>query len=121
MKNKVLIFINLLPVIFSLLLLSAHFSRNNITVLTYFCLLLPLALLIKHHISARFIQLILLLGTVEWLRTLFSLASQRMDDNQPWIRLVVILAVVAIFTLASVLVFYSKKLKNYYQIASVEN
>ena len=59
----------------------------------------------------RLFQVLLVLGALEWLRTLYLLAAMRIAWDQPWTRLAVILGTVALLTALSGLVFRSRKLK----------
>jgi hypothetical protein len=59
----------------------------------------------------RVIQLTLLLGAVEWVRTLLSVAQLRVELGTPWTRMALILGVVALFTALSCLVFRSRALR----------
>ena len=68
MKNVVL----LAPVV-SLLLLAAHFLRAQAWVPLGLCLGLPALLLWRSRWAARTAQCGLLLGAIEWLRTLIAL------------------------------------------------
>ncbi|MEM9300545.1 MAG: hypothetical protein AAGE01_00455 [Pseudomonadota bacterium] len=95
----------LLPVVFSCLLLAAHFLRARHTVLTPACVALPLLLLLRERRVPRVFQVVLLLGCLEWMRTLIAAAIDRSDASEPWGRLAVILSAVAAFTAASALVF----------------
>ena len=58
----------------------------------------------------------LLLGTFEWLRTMYALASVRALHGQPYGRMLVILGIVAAITLCSALLFQSRTLKTLYGI-----
>jgi uncharacterized PurR-regulated membrane protein YhhQ (DUF165 family) len=107
-------FFRLLPVIISLLLLAAHFMYAGQTVLIFFMLLLPLLLILKETWIPRVFQLVLLLGAVEWLRTLMVLAQTRISFGEPWIRMAVILGFIALLTVLSGLVFRSKSLRKRY-------
>ena len=60
-------------------------------------------------------QLLLGLGSLEWLRSLYFFAAIRISWDQPWTRLAIILGTVALFTALSGLVFKNKKLCSYYQ------
>lgn len=108
--------LRLLPVVFSLLLLGAHFSRHNLN----FLILLPLALLgllfLREPWVARLVQWILVLASLEWLRTAVVLALQRQQQGIAWGRSAVILGAVCIFTLASVLVFRGAGLRARYRL-----
>jgi hypothetical protein len=107
-------FFRLLPVFISLLLLSAHFYRASQTVLALVPLLLFIPLMLKKTWVPWLIQLALLLGAVEWLRTLVSVAQMRMEYGMPWARFAIILGAVALFTAFSSLVFRSKALRKRY-------
>ena len=114
MKKHIITFLQLFPVILSLLVLAAHFSRADNTYFIVVVFILILALFIPKPITARIIQVSLVLGALEWVRTLLSLAAIRMENDQPWIRLALILGLVSLFTLASALVFFSEALKRRY-------
>jgi hypothetical protein len=59
----------------------------------------------------QLIQVALLLGSIEWIRTLVIFVQQRIDFGQPWTRLAIILGSVALFTALSALVFRSQTLR----------
>jgi hypothetical protein len=107
-------FFRLLPVIFAFLLLAAHFSRTNLLPLVVLSILLPFLLLIKRAWVARSIQILLLLGAAEWIRSMFGYIEIRKAIGEDWGRLAIILIVVAIFTACSGLVFQGKSLKRRY-------
>lgn len=107
-------FVALLPAIFGCLLLGAHFSRANLTVPMVLCAALTLLLLIPRKWAARAVQIGLVVGTVEWLRTLFLLVQQRAAMGEPWTRLAVILGAVVLFTALAALSFESERLRRRY-------
>ena len=109
-------FFRLLPAILSLLLLGAHFYRAGWVVLTVACVLLLVTLFFRRAWVPRLLQLVLGLGALEWLRTLYVLAAERVAFGQPWGRLAMILGAVALFTALSALVFRSRGLKARYGI-----
>jgi hypothetical protein len=106
--------LRLLPVILSLLVLGAHFYRAGHPALTLVCVALPLLLLLRRSWIPRLFQVVLLLGALEWLRTLYGLAAMRIAFGEPWTRLAVILAAVALFTGLSGLVFNNRRLRARY-------
>ena len=108
--------LRLLPVIFSFLILSAHFSRQGSPILSILCLLIPLLFFIKRAWVARSIQILLVIGSIEWIRALFVYASQRQDSGEPYIRLIIILGIIALFTGLSALVFRNQSLKERYKL-----
>jgi len=109
-----MVFIKLLPVIISFLLLAAHFLRAGHMLIVIALLATLLLLLLRQVWVPRLIQLILLLGAIEWLRTLYSVAQVRIELGMPWTRMAIILGVVALFTALSCLVFRSEALRKRY-------
>ena len=84
-------FLRLLPVFISFLLLAAHFIRAGQLVIACVLLGLPLLLTLRKAWVPRVLQLTLLLGAFEWLRTLFLVAQMRIESGMPWTRLAIIL------------------------------
>ncbi len=110
-------FIKLLPAILSLLLLGAHFLRGRLWVLFLIALIMLLFLPIRKPWSARLVQMFLVIGGLEWVRTLISLAKMRQAEGLPWMRLALILGAVAVFTICSALVFKFKSLRERYWLS----
>jgi hypothetical protein len=108
-------FLKLLPVIFSFLLLAAHFMRAGQDVLLILMLVLPLLLLLKKPWVPRVIQVVLFLGAIEWVRTLATFAQVRVAMGEPWTRMAIILGAVALFTALSGLVFKNRALYERYR------
>ena len=104
----------LLPAILSFVLLAAHFSRAELLPIAIICVIIPFILFIKAVWIPRLIQLFLILGTLEWIRTLFVLFAERQALGQPWQRLIIILSAVALFTLLSALIFQKKTIRERY-------
>jgi len=109
-------FIRLLPVILSLLLLGAHFFRAGHTVLVLVSVTILLIMLIRKRWVARLVQAVLVIGGVEWIRTLLVFVKMRQAAGEPWERLALILGGVAIFTVCSALVFRFKSLRERYNL-----
>ena len=107
-------FLRLLPVFISFVLLAAHFFRAGQTVMVLLGLFLLLLLILRKSWVPWVLQVALLLGAVEWLRTLYFIAQMRIELGMPWIRMAIILGAVALFTAFSSLVFRSKALRNRY-------
>ena len=100
--------------VISFLLLGAHFHRAGQSGITVLCAAVLLLLFLRKSWVPRVFQVLLLVGALEWLRSLYVLATMRIAFDQPWTRLALILGFVALFTALSGLVFRSKKLKAYY-------
>jgi len=106
--------ISFIPVILSFLLLGAHFYRSGQVVLTGFCVAVLFLLFLRKPWVPRLLQVLLVLGALEWLRSLYFFAAMRIAWDQPWTRLAVILGAVAMFTAISALVFNSRAMRARY-------
>ena len=106
----------LVPVAVSLLVLGAHFLRAGNPGLLLVVLVLLVFLAVPRRWAARTVQTALLLGTLEWLRTLVQRASERMTFGQPYGRLVIILGAVATVTALSALVFRAAAVRRRFRL-----
>lgn len=88
--------------VLSFLLLGAHFLRDRDWILTAACAVLALLVAWPRAWVARLLQAALALGTAEWAWTAFMLGQQRLAEGRPWIRMAIILGVVALLTAASI-------------------
>lgn len=107
-------FLRLLPVFLSFVLLAAHFLRAGQMLISIVLLALLLLLFLRKYWVPWIIQLVLLLGAFEWLLTLYSVAQVRIEMDMPWMRMAIILGVVALFTALSCLVFRGGELRKRY-------
>jgi len=115
MIKRLLTTIQLLPPLLSLLLLSAHFLRVGMLPITIILLVSPIILIFRKAVTARIIQITLILGTAEWVRTIVSTIIYREHIQQPWGRYLIIMGTVTLFTFFSTFVFFSKNLKDRYK------
>ena len=90
-----------IPTILSAVLLAAHFLRDGQIFVVVLCLLLPLLLIPRKLALLRLLQGLLVIGALEWLRTLWTMVQVRQAMDEPWTRLALILGVVVAFTLAT--------------------
>jgi hypothetical protein len=113
--------LQLVPVVLSLIVLGAHFMRaGNIALLAVVVVVLAL-LAARRPWVARMAQAVLLIGALEWCRTLLSLASERVANGQPALRLVIILGVVTLVTALSSLLFETATLRRRYRLSLVSD
>ncbi len=110
---KVLRFI---PIIFSFLMLAAHFSRLGNNIIAVLIILTPFLLFIKKAFIARIIQIVLIAGAAEWIRAMFYYIDIRKGIGEDWTRLAIILSAVSLFTLLSALIFQTKSMKKTYEL-----
>ena len=102
-------------VVLSLLLLGAHFLRdgNEIGVALS---VVPIALLfLRNPWTARAVQVILVLGAIEWATTLVGLLQMRAAQGLPATRLAIILGAVIVVTAAAALLFEAPAMKRIYR------
>jgi sensor c-di-GMP phosphodiesterase-like protein len=103
-------------VILSDLALAAHFLRAGSLAGAVGCVAALFLLLIRKAWAARLVQIVLLAGSVEWVRTMVLLARERQRLGEPWLRMALILLAVALFTAASALVFSSERVRRHYSL-----
>ena len=111
--KKVLVYA---PVILSLAILGAHFMRYGNSIGVIGALLLIALLIVRRPWVARLMQAVLILGALEWVRTLYELVQVRAAYGQPFTRMIVILGIVAAVTFCSALLFQSPELKKIYRL-----
>ncbi len=111
MKN-VLLF---LPILLSLAMFAAHFLRYGNFLLVAAILGLAALLLVRRPWVARLTQFVLAVAAVEWLRTLAMLVQARAAVGEPYLRLAIILGVVAALAMVAALLFQTKALKAIYR------
>ncbi len=110
-----LIGLQLLPVVLSLIVLGAHFLRSGSLVLVAVVLILLCLLGVRRVWTVRTVQVALLFGVVEWVRTLARLVALRAQQGEPVLRLTLILGSVALLTGLSTLMFRSARLRRWYE------
>jgi len=106
-----------LPVV-GFLLLAAHFYRSENLLVATVCLLAITLVFVRRPWAAYAMQVCLVLGSAEWLRSTVSLILARSASAEPFHRLAIILGSVTLFTALSALVFRTSKLRNYFGIGS---
>ena len=105
----------LAPVVSCLLLLALHFFRNDNMLAMLLSILMISFVFIRRPWAARMLQICLLLGAAEWIRTTIFLAAAKNETGEPFLRLVIILGAVSLFTLLSSFVFQTERLKTYFR------
>jgi hypothetical protein len=106
--------LRVLPAGLSLFVLAAHFFRGDAVVVAALLVAAVALLAVPRWWAARLVQVVLLLGAVEWVMTLVHLAFWRAAAGQPIVRLVVILGTVAAATAASAFALQSERLRTFY-------
>jgi hypothetical protein len=109
-----LVALQLVPVVLSLLVLGAHFLRAGSFLMVAATLVVLGLLAVRRPWAARIVQVTLVVGALEWCRTLVVFASQRLGAGEPVVRLVIILGSVAVVTALSSVLFATARLRRVY-------
>ena len=104
------------PIVLSLLLLGAHFARYGNTIVVGLVVASMALLFVPRWWVARIMQLVLVLGALEWLRTMVLLIQGRIALGAPYARLALILGVVVAITVFAGLLFQTRELKAFYRL-----
>ena len=107
--------LRLLPAALAFLVLGAHFLRADHLALVVAALAAVAILFVRRPWAARIVQGALVLGALEWLRTLALLAGERRSADAPYLRMTLILAGVALATALSLLAFRSRAVKQHFR------
>jgi hypothetical protein len=98
----------------SLLVLAAHLLRDGGGCLFWAALALVPLLFLRRPWVARTVQLALVVGTLEWIRTLVFLYQDRVRTGQGFLRMTIILGIVTAVTFSSAFFFQTEKLNRLY-------
>lgn len=109
-----MVVLHLAPAGLSLLLLLAHFLRAGSPAPMIACLALLVLLFVRRPLARRLIQAGLVLGGIEWVRTLLVLAAERQRVGVPAGRLAAILGSVAAIALLSALLLQSARSRRHF-------
>jgi hypothetical protein len=101
------------------LLLAAHFLRTEAWLLVALSLALIPVLLVPRPWAAHVTRIALVMGALEWLRTLVMIAAVRFSAGIPASRMILILGTVAGLTLLVALVFQHRRLRAFYRLSGV--
>ena len=96
----------LIPSFLSALLLAAHFFRNAQLGFVLICCCLPWLLLARRMWAVRLLQIMLMIGALEWVRTLLQIRAERIDEGREWQRMAIILGAVGGWTALSALLLF---------------
>ena len=111
-----MLFVRLLLPFLALLLLAAHFYRAGLLPLAVLSVALTALLAVPRPWAARTLQVALVLGALEWLRTLAVFAAMRVAAGQPVLRLALILGAVAALMLLAAWMFQHRALRARFRI-----
>lgn len=108
-------FFRTLPILLAAGVIGAHFLRVGAHGPMLTAWLAPSLLLIQRRWAARVLQSLLVLGAGFWLVLLAQLAGLRQEMGMGWVRLAVILVLLALGTVASALALEGRPLRTRYR------
>jgi hypothetical protein len=106
--------LGIVPAVLAFLLLAAHFYRAGAMLLVPVCVVLAVVVCLRRTWAQRAAQAALMLGSLEWIRTLFAFAADRVALGRPWARLAVILGAVVAFTLLAAWLLQATRARRWY-------
>jgi ABC-type transport system involved in Fe-S cluster assembly fused permease/ATPase subunit len=106
----------ILAILLCFVFMAAHWSRAGMSELSILCLLFPFILLWRHRIAAIVTQIVLFLFGLEWIRALLAYVNIRIENQEDWLRLAVILVAVSLINFATILVFRTASMKARYKL-----
>jgi len=109
-----MLLLRLAPVVLAALLLGAHFYRAGALWLAALAVAALALLFMRRPWAARALQAGLVAGAIEWVRTLATLAAERVSFGQPYARMALILGAVALVTALAALVFEMREVRSRY-------
>lgn len=111
-------FFRFVPIVVSFWLLAAHFLRFGAMLPCLILLAYPLLLLIRHRWIPYVMSLSLGFVALKWLMVTYEMITERLMMGDDWVRMTMIMAGVVCFTLMSISLFQSRKLKALYGFSS---
>jgi cobalamin synthase len=112
--RAIMLALNLAPVAIAGAALAAHFYRAGQEAGVVASLALIALALVRRPWAARVVQAGLLLGALEWLRTMATFTAVRIAVGQPYLRMALILAAIALVTALAALVFERRAMRRRY-------
>jgi hypothetical protein len=106
---------SLVPAVLSFVLLAAHGYRAGLPWVAPVCLVLAVVACVPRRWAATVAQVALMLGALEWVRTLFAFAGARVAQGRPVLRLALILGAVIAFTLLSAWLLRTGAARRWYE------
>lgn len=104
----------LTPPVLSLLVLAAHFLRRGAVLQVALCLAAVAVLFVRRPWVPSVVVTALVLGAFEWVFTMVGLVAAREAQGEPAGRLTAILGGVIAVTVASILVFLTRRVRDHY-------
>jgi len=102
------------PAVLSALVLAAHFLRRGQLAPCALCLAAAALPALRRRWVPGALQAFLTLGTLLWMATLRAMVDERIDNHEPWHRLVYILGGTACVSALGVLLVSTRRVREHY-------
>lgn len=99
-----------------ILLLAAHFSRAGNPILMVLVLVFPFLFLIKKAWVIQVLQVVSYASAIIWVFSAYQYIVIRISNGQDWLRLMIILFVVALYSALTGYLLNSDKVKEIYGV-----
>ncbi len=99
-----------------IIFLAAHFSRGNHNVLAIASLLIPFLFFVKQKWVILTLEIVAYLASVIWLYGAYGYIQLRISTGDDWLRLLIIMGCVALYTAWTGFFLRSDKIKEVYGI-----
>jgi len=104
----------IIPYVFMIILLAAHFSRGGNDILAVLTLLIPFLFFIKQKWVITSLEVIAYLSALVWLFGAYQYIQLRIASGDDWMRLLIIMGCVALYTAWTGFFLRSDKIKKVY-------
>jgi hypothetical protein len=105
----------------SLLVLSAHFLRSGNLIVAFAVLAVGALLAVRAEWAARVVTWTLVIGALEWFRTLAVLVEERRVSGMPYTRLAIILGAVGTYALCTAAMARNGRVRVYFARACTQS
>lgn len=110
----------LVPAALSLVVLAAHFLFHQMPILTLASLALIALLFVRAMWAKRVVQVVLVIGALEWVRTMLVSMHARQANGEDYLRMAIILSAVAAVSLIAAALFETPPLRRRFKPSIVD-
>ncbi len=106
----------IIPYVFMIILLAAHFSRSVSNIFAVIALLIPFLLFIKQKWVIISLEIVGYLAAIVWLLGAYQYIQIRIASGDGWIRLLIIMSCVALYSAWAGFFLRTGKMKDVYEL-----
>ncbi len=106
--------VRIVMTVLAYVLFAAHLSRHDLDPLAIVALLMPLLLFIKRRWVIVLLETVLYIATVSWIIPAVGVVKERIAEGVPYLRYVLIIGAVTVYTFITALMLRSPKIRDRY-------